>query len=247
MNELAHIHEFETALQKYQISAHGLNVLQKTNVALLLAPSSTGRNTIIEELIKKGTYYFIVSDTTRKPRINNGIPEKNGREYWFRTEEEMLEEIQRGDFIEAEIIHGQQVSGTSIREFEKANTDDKTAITDIDIEGLDNIMKVKTDTHGFLLLPPSFDEWQRRLSERGAMDPKEHVRRMETALRIFEYASDHPELILIVNDELQQAVEELDQYVQGTAKQIVSADAQTILHSLMDATRAYLKSSETRS
>ncbi len=240
MNELAYIDEFEEALRSYHISTHGKDVLEKTNVALLLAPSSTGRNTIIEELVKKGTYYFIVSDTTRKPRVNNGILEQNGKEYWFRTEEQMLSDIQRGEFVEAEIIHGQQVSGTSIREFEKASSAGKVAITDIDIEGLVNISKIKPSTHGFLLLPPSFEEWQRRLAKRGAMEPSEHRRRMETALRIFEYAKAHPELTLIVNDELDAAVRAIDTYVHDHRKKATESQAREVLQELATATKVFL-------
>src|SRR5947209_4084329 len=121
MNELVHKAEFHTLLADYKLSKASLLTLSQTKLVLLVAPTSSGRNTIIRELLKTGDYYFIVSDTTRKPRVNDGIPERDGVEYWFRSEEEVLEDIKQGKYLEAAVIHEQQVSGISIRELQKAN------------------------------------------------------------------------------------------------------------------------------
>lgn len=210
MNALLHIAEFRAALAGYHLSAAAQKTLNQTKLVLLVAPSASGRNTIINELLKTGQYHFIVSDTTRQSRINNGAPEQNGREYWFRTEEEMLDELQRGEFLEAEIIHGQQVSGISIRELEKANRAHKIAITDVDIGGISNILHTKPDTVAILVLPPDFNEWQRRMRRRGDMPTDEHARRMQTATRIFEAALTDDRLKIVVNDDLADAVAHID-------------------------------------
>src|SRR5690348_10605533 len=107
MNQLQHQAEFRKALADYRISDAGKKLLRDIRLLLFVAPSATGRNTIIQELVKTGNYHFIVSDTTRQPRMNNGVLEENGREYWFRSEEEMLDEIEHGDFIETAVIHNQ--------------------------------------------------------------------------------------------------------------------------------------------
>src|SRR5689334_11187497 len=93
--------EFEAALKDYKVSDERRKILAETPFMVLVAPTSTGRNTLINELVKTGHYYFIVSDTTRPPRQNNGVWEQDGREYHFRTEDQMLSEIQAGMFIEA--------------------------------------------------------------------------------------------------------------------------------------------------
>src|SRR5690606_21781404 len=113
----------------------GRQILAETQLMILVGPTSTGRNTLINELLKTGHYYFLVSDTTRPPRQNNGVWEQNGREYYFRTEDDMLKDIQAGLFVEAEIIHNQQVSGTSIREIKKARDQGKIALADVEILG----------------------------------------------------------------------------------------------------------------
>ncbi len=207
--------EFEAALAQYHVSPKAQLILDKTTLVLLIGPTSSGRNTIIERLMRSGDYQYIVSDTTRPKRINNGVREKNGVEYWFRSEDEMLADIQGGKFLEAEIIHRQQVSGTSIRELQYAHEKGRIAITDVDIGGVYNIVKTKPDTIVILILPPSFESWQKRLKGRGHMSPEEYRRRTETALKIFSAPAKHDFFKIVVNDKLEEAVQQVDALAHG--------------------------------
>jgi len=212
---LRHYSEFKEILEKYRVSEHAQEVLKKLTLVLMLAPTSAGRNTIIRYKVGTGRYYYIVSDTTRPSRINDGVPEKNGREYWFRSEEDMLEDLRAGEFLEAEIIHDQQVSGVSIRELEKAVRAHKIAITDIDIKGMHNIKRAKPDTFAILLIPPTFDEWQRRLSGRGHMPPQEQKRRLQTARLIFDDALKQDYYQFVISENVEQSAAIVDAIVAG--------------------------------
>lgn len=203
--------EFRDALANYKISEESSRILRQTSLVLLLAATSSGRNTIIRQLLKTGEYHFIISDTTRNPRINDGIPEQNGVEYWFRSEEEVLNDIKNGEYLEAEIIHNQQVSGISIRELEKARDQQKIAITDIDLGGVKNVLKEKPDTVAILVLPPDFEEWQRRIRARGEMSEPEYRNRLETACKIFETALESNDLKFVINKNVEQAAEAVHQ------------------------------------
>jgi guanylate kinase len=206
MNELVHRSEFAEILTQYSLSSTALQTLKQTKLVLLTAATASGRNTIINQLLRTGEYHYIVSDTTRKPRVNDGIPEKDGREYWFRSEVEVLNDLRAGEFLEAEIIHGQQVSGISIRELEAANASNKIAITDVDIGGTRNIMQLKPDTIPILVLPPSFEEWQRRIMGRGKMPTEEFKRRLQTAARIFDSGLEFKDFKIVINDTVDKAV-----------------------------------------
>lgn len=218
MPELTFIDDFHAALKDYQLSAHALGVLKKTRLVVLTAPSASGRNTIINELLRTNDYNFIVSDTTRPPRHNNGILEQDGREYFFRAEAEMLADIKAGNFLEAEVIHEQQVSGTSIRELENASHEHRTAIADMDIGGVSNVLRLKPDTIAVLVLPPSFIVWHDRIFSRGHMDGAEYGRRLKTAARILASGiEDSSELKIIINDDLSDAAEAVHQLVQNNS------------------------------
>lgn len=216
MPELKFIDDFHAALESYRLSDHALQILTKTKLVVLTAPTASGRNTIINELLRTNDYNFIVSDTTRPPRLNNGILEQNGREYFFRDEADMLQDIKDGNFLEAEVIHEQQVSGTSIRELEKASDEHRIAIADMDIGGINNVLRLKPDTKTVLILPPSFDTWHERIFSRGDMDNAEYGRRLQTAARILESGiAESSELKIIINDDLTDAAEEVHELVQN--------------------------------
>jgi guanylate kinase len=205
VKRLKHLKEFQEILDTYHVSDTGKNILKKTNLVLLTGPTASGRNTIINELVETGNYYFIVSDTTRAPELRDGRMEQNGRQYFFRSEEEILEDLKQGLFLEAELIHNQQVSGMSMREIEKAASLEKIAITDIDILGVQNVVEAKPDTFCVLVLPPDFQEWQRRIIHRGFMKTEEVRRRLETAVRVFTIALERDYFKFILNDTVDNA------------------------------------------
>jgi guanylate kinase len=212
---LAHYDEFQKVLQGYQMSPRAAASLQGVKLVLMLAASSTGRNTVINHLIKTGDYHYIISDTTRQPRVNDGVPEENGREYWFRSEEEVLEDLKAGEFLEAELIHNQQVSGINIREMERAKAEGKVAITDIELKGMHNVIHAKPDTVAIMLLPPSFEEWQKRMAGRGRMGHAEQDRRLRTALRIFEDGLQQNYYRYIIAENLDQSAGIIASIVSG--------------------------------
>jgi guanylate kinase len=223
-NKLAHLKEFQKALSNYKPNIEVIDLLNNVKVVLLVAPAASGRNTIIRNMIMTGKYYYLVSDTTRQPRVNNGIPERSGVEYWFRTEVEFLEGLKRGEYIEAAIIHEQQVSGTSIDELRVAREKNLIAITDIDLQGCENIRDF-ADIDNVFVLPPDFDEWMRRMDTRGAMDPQEKKRRLQSAVREISDAMDKDYFKFLVNWDLRSTIEQLHEEITQSAFDPVRQEA----------------------
>lgn len=234
--------EFEAELKEYKPSEQTKQILAQTPLVTLTAPTATGRNTIIKELLKNGRYHFIVSDTTRPPRMNSGVWERNGVEYFFRTEPEMLAEIKNGEFVEAEVIHGQQVSGISVREIEKAHSENKIAINDVDIEGGINIARLKPDAITICLLPPSFEEWMARINKRSSFEPDELHRRLQQATKVLRLALDHNHFIFVINDDLDLAIKTVnDIAVDGQRNPEEENKARALAQKLYDETASYLR------
>ncbi len=242
-NELVYKQEFEEVIGNYKISDEGQKLLKKLKFVALLAPSSSGRNTVIKQLIKTGHYRFIISDTTRKPRVNDGVLEQDGVEYNFRTEKEVLEELKRGDFLEAEIIHQQQVSGVSLNELKKAADENKIAITDMDLLGAKFIHEVKYDSLVILLVPPTFDTWMKRMEKRGKMSPIEKTRRLKSAQAILEFGLTHQYFTLMVNDDIKKCVNAIDDYILRGARDLTEVKiAQETTEQLLEDLNDYLES-----
>lgn len=241
-NRLHNLEEFKKLLRGYHISAHGQKLLSRSKLALLAAPTSSGRNTIIRELLKTGYYHYLVSDTTRLPRINDGIEERNGVEYWFREEEDVLSDLKAGKYLEAAVIHDQQVSGISLREIKAAQDESKIAITDIEMVGVETIVKAKPDAMVFFVVPPDYSEWQRRIKHRGHMTREEHRRRMESALAEFAHALEHKYYNFIINDTVDNALEQIHlRAVLGFKDLITQIRGRNIVEHLYLETQKHLK------
>ncbi len=209
------LNDFQATFANYHPSNDAKEILTKTRLVLLVGTTSSGRNTIISELLKSGDYHYMVSDTTRPKRQNNGVWEQDGVEYIFRTEEEYLHDLKAGMYLESAIIHGQQVSGVRIEELTKANQAGKIAINEVQPDGAKTIHDIKPDTKIVFILPPSFEVWMQRLRDRGHM-PEDEVRiRLVSALDEIDRALTEPFYKLVVNDEFHACTELLDNYFQN--------------------------------
>jgi len=205
---------FEKALKNYQVSAHGKEVLASTPFVALMGLAGGGRNTVMRLLAKRYNYIFAVSDTTRPAKFRDGRMEQNGVDYHFRNETDMLRDIQNGEFIEAELIHNQQVSGTSIREVERAKSTGKIPIHDFEYGGAEAVFEAKPDAHIIGLLPPSYDEWIRRFKNRETIHDEEFMNRLRTAKVVLERLLSRPYTKIVINDGIDQCVEDIRQIVE---------------------------------
>jgi guanylate kinase len=78
------------------------------------APSGTGKTTICRQVLRDfPDLAFSVSYTTRKPRPG----EVDGRDYYFVSEEEFRERIEKGEFVEWVVNYG-NCYGTSFKDLE---------------------------------------------------------------------------------------------------------------------------------
>jgi guanylate kinase len=210
---LKYLTDFQRMLKTYKPSLELLDLLQNHQFVILAAPTAAGRNTIIKNLIMTGKYYYVISDTTRHPRINNGVPERSGEEYWFKSEDEFLQGLKNSVYIEAAIIHAQQVSGITLNEMRKGSASERIMITDVDIQGADSIMSYSDTTMPVFVLPPNFTEWMKRLDSRGAMAPVEKHRRLISAAEEIQFALERHYFKFIINWDLKLTLEELHQHI----------------------------------
>lgn len=212
---LKHKAEFKKLLEHYQPSEGARELFSKLNFVVLSGVSGAGRNTVINRLVAQENYYFVVSDTTRLPKVRDGKLEEDGIQYWFRSEEEVFADVEAGRYLEAELIHDQQVSGTSLRELEEAFQTGRTAIAEVEFGGANNIAQVNPRTHTIGLLAPSFGEWKRRLENREVMTLDEYANRMRTAEKVLTNMLVQPYFHIVINDSIDESVIDIKAIVAG--------------------------------
>ncbi len=240
-NKLERLTEFQDVLANYRISDESKAILNQTKLVLLISVTAGGRNTIISEILKTGDFHYIISDTTRHKRANNGVMEQDGREYWFRSEAEILADLKAGNFLEAAIIHNQHVSGISIRELKKAHQNGKIAVNEIEIVGMHNIVEACPSAIAIFVLPPSFEEWMKRLEGRGDMSKAEKKRRLESAVLEFDAALNHEYYSFVINDDFHESVNNIVDIAEGRIDSEVQKKGKALVMKLQADTKNWLE------
>ncbi len=183
--------------------------MQKNKLIVVSGPSGVGKGTLVKTLVKRrADVVESVSCTTRAPREG----EKNGREYYFLTKEDFLRRIQENDFLEYDEHFGNYY-GTP-KSFVKETLKEKSVILEIDVVGGLNAKKAFPDCVLVMIAPPSVEELKRRLSGRGSETQAE----IENRLSRLEYELEQKTKYdyVIVNDNLEQALQDLSNVIDGT-------------------------------
>ncbi len=167
------------------------------------APSGAGKTTLIKEVRKQvPDLQYSVSHTTRRPRAG----EKDGVSYHFVSRGTFEHMIANGEFVEWAEVYGEYY-GTSVWELERQLSKGRDLLLDLDVQGARNIKKFKSDAKLIFVLPPSMEELQRRLENRGTDEYNVIRKRLakaesEIAQALFyDYA--------VINDRLHEATKEM--------------------------------------
>lgn len=174
--------------------------MDKGILIVVSAPAGCGKDTILAEaLAANGNLFYSVSATSRAMRPG----ETDGVSYHFRTREQFEKMIADGELLEYTEYCGNYY-GTPKKAVEDMLAAGKDVILKIEVEGAANVKRIFPDCVMIFILPPSFEELNRRLHKRGTEDEETILRRIETARRELTYAENYD--YLIVNGELSKAV-----------------------------------------
>ncbi|HEX8227670.1 MAG TPA: hypothetical protein VF572_07420 [Candidatus Saccharimonadales bacterium] len=204
-------------IRSYEPNLETVTLIAQTPIVLLVGISGAGKDSIKKMLLQSGKYHHIVSHTTRKPRVNSGVMETDGVEYHFISEKTARQMLQDGAFVEAKLVHG-TMYGTSSAEISQAKREGKIALTDLDVQGVAEYMAMSEYVTALFVLPPDYEEWQRRLYARYGehqAEPADIAKRMQTATSELEEALKQPYYHFIVNNDLHEAVATADLIAHG--------------------------------
>ena len=160
--------------------------MQKKGVLFVFSgPSGVGKGTLkaklFEEFARKIAYS--VSATTRGPREG----EVDGKDYFFITRQEFESRVQNNEFLEHAVFAG-NCYGTPRAYVEKLLNSGMNVVLEIDVQGALQVMQSMPECVSIFILPPSFEELERRLRGRGTETEEKICQRLETAKRELPYA-----------------------------------------------------------
>lgn len=139
--------------------------MQRRGLAIILSsPSGAGKSTLARRLIAwDPTLTFSVSATTRAPRLG----ETDGVEYHFRSREDFLDQVAKGEMLEHAEVFG-NFYGSPKGPVDAAMAEGRDTLFDIDWQGGQQIRRsaLSKDVVSIFILPPSIAELERRLRQR---------------------------------------------------------------------------------
>lgn len=165
-------------------------------------PSGVGKGTVRSRVFDNiDNMNYSVSCTTRSPRTGD----VEGKDYYFLSEEDFRRKIDENLFLEWADVHGHYY-GTRRDLVEKVLDAGKDMMLEIDVQGALQIKKKMPEAITVFLMPPSFEELERRLRGR-ATDSEESIKtRLANAKT--EIACEPEYDYTIVNNTVEEAAEE---------------------------------------
>lgn len=165
-------------------------------------PSGVGKGTIRNLFINREelNLAFSISMTTRKPRNS----EVDGVDYFFVSQEEFDQKVKDNQFLEYAQFVGSSY-GTPRDYVEKLRDEGKNVLLEIDVVGALQVQKNCPDCLSIFIVPPSFDELERRIRGRKSEPEEIILQRLAKASKELEMMGQYK--YVICNDDPQLAAD----------------------------------------
>lgn len=183
-------------------------------IAIVSGPSGVGKSTICKEIVARLDNVWLSISATTRPKSET---ETDSRDYWFISKQEFEERLDKGLFLEHAEVFG-YLYGTPKDKIEQMLQAHKTVILEIDVQGARQVKAIYPDAVMIFILPPSAKVLAERMNNRGREDAEVAEKRLGLAGTEIAAAWQYYEH-MVVNEDLQQAVDECIQIIKGFGKE----------------------------
>lgn len=178
-------------------------------LVVVTGPSGVGKGTLIRAVRKRVPHFaYSVSATTRPKR--NG--ERDGVDYYFLSPAEFDRRIAAGEFVEHARYADYQY-GTLRSEVERHLRHGDSVALELEVQGARQVRRAIPEAALIFIAPPSEAALADRLRGRGTDSAEQVTKRLATAK--IELAARHEFDVEIVNDDLDEAIDELTGIVEA--------------------------------
>ncbi len=170
---------------------------------ILTGPSGVGKGTVVKEILDKDKNICLsVSATTRSPRKG----EQEGENYYFLSVEKFKEMINKNLFLEWAKFAGNYY-GTPLSFVKDKIEDGFIVLLEIEVEGAKQIKDKFPDSLSIFILPPSKEELERRIRNRGTEKEEAINRRLSRST--YEIASSDEFDFKVTNRDVDETAERI--------------------------------------
>ena len=176
---------------------------RRGSLFIVSGPSGAGKGTLVKALLGRvPDVWLSVSATTRSPRPG----EVEGVHYTFISPEEFEHLAQNDGLLEWAEVHGNRY-GTPRALVEEKVAAGNQVILEIDPQGAFQVKQRWPESVLIFIMPPSWEELQRRLEGRGSETKEQVERRLATAKQELELVGEYDHVI--INDDVSRATDEM--------------------------------------
>lgn len=194
-----------------------------SSLIIISAPSGTGKTSIVSALTESDRQLSLsISHTTRKPRPN----EVEGQDYYFIGRDIFQAMANRGEFLESAEVYG-NLYGTSHKWVKESLASGQDVLMEIDYQGAQQVRKTFPQVISIFILPPSYEQLEERLKQRGQDDQKTISRRLATVREEVSHLNEFD--YVVINNELQEAIKDV--------KCIIRAERLRVMRQLLNQRR----------
>ena len=174
--------------------------------------SGVGKGTVLKRFLQKNPDFMLsVSCTTRTPREG----EIDGVNYFFLSKDEFKNCIDNDKFLEWAEFAG-NFYGTKKKFINQCLAEGKNIILEIDTQGALKVKKQMPESVLIFICPPSLETLENRLRGRHTEDEETIQKRLKEVKEELKRAENFD--YKIVNDNLENAVSELEKIISGEQK-----------------------------
>ena len=170
---------------------------------IITGPSGVGKGTVVKELVDRNKDIWLsISATTRNPRMG----EKDGENYYFISDERFKDMIDKKEFLEWAQFAGNYY-GTPLSTVNEKIEKGFVVLLEIEVEGAKQIKEKFPESLSIFLLPPSKEELEKRIRNRGTEKEEAIDRRLSRAN--YEIASSDQFDFVLTNHDVDETVKEV--------------------------------------
>jgi guanylate kinase len=180
-------------------------------LTVIAGPTAVGKGTVVRWILEQHPEIQVsVSATTREPRPG----EIEGKSYLFVSEEKFEQMVQNDELLEYATVHGSNRYGTPRKPVVEALAAGKQVILEIDLQGARQIRKSMPEANLIFISPPSWEELERRLAQRGTESEAQMAVRLATARDEMSAISEFDHVV--TNSEVAQCGQEVLDLMQAS-------------------------------